>query len=88
MVFVIIVYDVRQDRVTHIHKFLKGYLHWKQNSVFEGRLSKGELSTVIGGITDIIDPEYDMVYIYEAELEKYLTKTILGTPKRETRFIF
>ncbi|MDK2781745.1 MAG: CRISPR-associated protein Cas2 [Archaeoglobi archaeon] len=34
--YVIIAYDVNVQRVNRVKKFLRMYLNWVQNSVFEG----------------------------------------------------
>jgi CRISPR-associated protein Cas2 len=36
LLYVVIVYDVDVARVPKVCKFLRRYLHWVQNSVFEG----------------------------------------------------
>ena len=40
--YIIVVYDVWDKKTNQIHKYLKKRLHWIQNSVFEGELSKSE----------------------------------------------
>lgn len=37
--YVIIVYDIEEDRVDRVNKILKRFLNWRQNSVFEGELA-------------------------------------------------
>jgi len=37
--FVIIVYDVSVDRVSKVCSYLRRYLNWVQNSVFEGNIT-------------------------------------------------
>ncbi len=44
--YVLIVYDVAVERVTKAHKCLKRFLHWRQNSVFEGELTEAKIETV------------------------------------------
>lgn len=41
--YVIIVYDVEIKRINKIRNFLRQYLYWVQNSVFEGEITKSEL---------------------------------------------
>ena len=41
--YVIIVYDVNVERVSKVCNFLRQYLNWIQNSVFEGEITKAEL---------------------------------------------
>ena len=38
--FVIMVYDVGKKRVAKVLKKSRKYLHWVQNSVFEGEISQ------------------------------------------------
>lgn len=44
--YVVIVYDVGVDRVNKVRTFLRQYMNWVQNSVFEGELTKAELLKV------------------------------------------
>lgn len=62
--YYIIVYDVEEKRVPKVCKLLRRYLHWVQNSVFEGELSEGKFSELKYKLLQIIDPEFDSVIIY------------------------
>ncbi len=44
--YVLIVYDISVERVTKVHKCLKRYLNWRQNSVFEGELTEAQIEAV------------------------------------------
>ena len=57
--YIIIVYDVNVDRVNKVNKFLKAYLHWQQNSVFEGKVTKSQYNEIIDKLNnfDSNDPE-------------------------------
>ena len=50
--YVIIVYDVEVERVDKVRKFLRMYLHWRQNSVFEGEISDAQLVKIRTGLTE------------------------------------
>ena len=63
--YVIIVYDVNVERVNKVKSFLRQYLFWIQNSVFEGELTKSEFKKVTDGLMEIIDKESDSVIIYK-----------------------
>ena len=41
--YVVVVYDVGEKRVQKVLKFLRKYLTWIQNSVFEGNVTDAEL---------------------------------------------
>ncbi|HII61483.1 CRISPR-associated endonuclease Cas2 [Pyrococcus horikoshii] len=61
--YVIVVYDVNVERVNRVHKLLKTYLFWRQNSVFEGELSKAQLYELEMRLKRIVK-EDDSVLIY------------------------
>ena len=79
--YVIVVYDVNVDRVNRVKKFLRRYLHWVQNSVFEGELTEADLEEVKLGLKDIIDENEDMVVIYRFRSEKVFKKEVMGFDK-------
>lgn len=82
MPYVIITYDVKNERQKRLHSFLKGYLYWSQNSVFEGNLSVSDLELVKQKISEIIDHDSDSVFIYLAATHKNIKKTIIGIEKK------
>jgi len=79
--YYIFVYDVGQKRVGRIHKFLKKYLFWIQNSVFEGELTEGTLAEVIAGLKKLIKMEIDSIIIFELGNRNYRSKQIVGIEK-------
>lgn len=76
--YLILVYDVEQDRVTKVCKFLRRYLHWVQNSVFEGEVTEAKLERVKSGLKKLIDDETDSIYLYKVRDEKWIDKEIMG----------
>lgn len=84
--YLVVVYDVNVDRVNKVHKFLKSYLHWQQNSVFEGKVTKSQYNEIMDILDDLIDNEEDSIIIYKFPY-KYLEKTILGFEKNPISFI-
>jgi len=81
--YVIIVYDVSVDKVSKLCQFLRQYLYWVQNSVFEGDLTESELKRVEIGIKSIIDEKKDYVIIYKILREDILKKQHIGIRKSE-----
>ena len=80
--YVIIVYDVDADR-THIpRKFLRQYLNHVQDSVFEGKITEGQVAEIKEFLTSEIRSD-ESVFIYTMWGEKYLDKTILGDDPME-----
>jgi len=79
--FAIIVYDVSVQRVTKVCHFLRKYMDWIQNSVFEGELTKSQLKEVEVGLKNIINETEDNVSIYTTHNKEAMTKKTMGTPK-------
>lgn len=79
--YVIIVYDINVDRVNKVKSFLRQFLYWIQNSVFEGELTKSEFKVVVDGLKNIIDEDVDSVIIYKLMMEESLERDILGIEK-------
>ena len=77
--YVIVVYDVDVKRVSKVHRFLRQHLYWRQNSVFEGEVSKAQLYEIkrtLEGLTE----DNDSVPIYELPRGNF-TLHVIGTDK-------
>jgi CRISPR-associated protein Cas2 len=85
--YVIIVYDVNVQRVNKVCQFLRMFLHWVQNSVFEGELTESELMRVEIGLKEIIDENEDSITIYIFPNEKVLERRFIGIRKNEPTFV-
>jgi len=79
--YVIMVYDVEQERVANVCKYLRQSLNWVQNSVFEGELTKAQLAKIKSGLSSIIDAEKDAVIIYTMRDAKWMGREIMGIDK-------
>ena len=79
--FVIISYDVEEKRVAKIHKILKKYLIWTQNSVFEGEISEGQLKQCMAEIATKANKQYDSIYIYRVNNPNHIKKIVYGVEK-------
>ncbi len=82
--YILIVYDVEVKRVTKVHKFLKKYLHWVQNSVFEGELTPAQIEELRSSLNKIIDRELDSILMFVARERRWLEKEIIGKERGET----
>lgn len=82
--YVLIVYDVEVKRVTKVHKFLKRYLHWVQNSVFEGELTPAQIEAMKSGLNKIIDAAADSILMFVARERRWLEKEVIGKERGET----
>lgn len=79
--YVIIVYDVEIKRINRIHKYLKTYLNWTQNSVFEGELTKGQFKEIEIRLKRMINKKIDSVLIFSVENKNTLQRQIIGIEK-------
>ena len=79
--FVMITYDVDVKRVSKVHKILKKYLQWTQNSVFEGEITKGKLDQCLGEISAKLDKHVDSLYVYRVANPRHIEKVVYGTEK-------
>lgn len=82
--YIVLVYDVDVSRVPKVCKFLRRYLHWVQNSVFEGELRESQLEEVRWGLKQLIDPETDSIYLYQVRDARWLNKEIIGQERSPT----
>ncbi len=82
--YTILVYDIGEKRVQKVHKLLKKYLNWVQNSVFEGELTEGKLEAVKLALKKWMVPEEDSVIIYTLGSLKYTDRQIIGMEKNLT----
>ncbi|MCX9012369.1 MAG: CRISPR-associated endonuclease Cas2 [Candidatus Methanoperedens sp.] len=81
--YVVIVYDVGVERVNKIRIYLKQYLNWVQNSVFEGELTEPEYMKIMNHLKEIIDESLDHVICYKSRDKRYLDTEEIGTRKAE-----
>ncbi|MGM7636753.1 CRISPR-associated endonuclease Cas2 [Bacillus sp. Hm123] len=79
--FVIVSYDVDVKRVAKVHKILKKYLTWTQNSVFEGEITEGKLKQCMAEIVEKADQEFDSIYVYRVANPNNIQKVIYGVEK-------
>lgn len=81
--YVIVVYDMGIKRLNKVRIFLKQYLNWVQNSVFEGELTKAEYFIVKSRLEELIDEDEDCIFLYHVRDRKYLGFEEMGTRKVE-----
>lgn len=82
--FVILVYDTLAERNPRALKTCRQYLHWVQNSVFEGELSAGQYRSLVKELTAQLDTSYDSVRIYTVRAPEFIGQHIIGVPLAET----
>ncbi|WP_022855932.1 CRISPR-associated endonuclease Cas2 [Thermodesulfobacterium thermophilum] len=84
MPYLIVTYDIGEERLNKVRKILKKYFMWVQNSVFEGEISEGKLLKCKLELEKVIDKENDSIYFYSLENRLNYRKTVLGIEKDMT----
>lgn len=82
--YYILVYDIGEKRVQKVHKLLKRYLNWVQNSVFEGELTEGKFEAMKIDLKERMQADEDSVIIYKLGSLKYTEREIIGVEKNLT----
>ncbi len=85
--FVILVYDVKQERVAKVLKIARKYLNWVQNSVLEGEITNANLKKLKKELSRIMNLEEDSAIIYQLRTTKYSSREIIGIEKGGTDVI-
>ncbi|MEM2602526.1 MAG: CRISPR-associated endonuclease Cas2 [Candidatus Bathyarchaeia archaeon] len=81
--YVILVYDIGEDRVNKVLKICRKYLTWVQNSVFEGDLTEANFMRLKHELAKVIEKERDSVTFYILRTTAYMKREVLGTVKGE-----
>lgn len=76
--YIILVYDVKQQRVGRMLKLCRRYLHWIQNSVFEGEISEAKLAELLSRIRNLLDEDEDSVILFKSRTHQWLEKEVVG----------
>ncbi len=85
--YLIVVYDADVSRVNKINKFLKTFLYWRQNSVFEGEVSISQFKKIEIGLKKIADEDVDSIMIYKFPDKKSFKLDVVGIEKNPIEFI-
>jgi CRISPR-associated protein Cas2 len=80
-VYVIISYDIGVERVNKVNQFLKRYLYWRLNSLFEGDISESALAEVVDGLEGLINKNQDSILIYQLNSKKNVICTVIGVER-------
>jgi CRISPR-associated protein Cas2 len=84
---IILVYDINERRVQKVLKICRKYLHWVQNSVFEGELTEAQLERLKSELNLIINEEEDSIILYTFKTTWYTNREIIGVDKGNMGFI-
>jgi CRISPR-associated protein Cas2 len=76
--YIILVYDVKQQCVGRMLKLCRRYLHWIQNSVFEGEISEVKLAELLVKARTILNEDEDSVILFKSRTQQWLEKQVVG----------
>lgn len=81
--YVILVYDINEKRVGKMLKLCRRYLHWIQNSVFEGEITEVKLRELEHKAKEMMNPLEDSLIVFRSREERWLEKKVIGKEKNE-----
>lgn len=85
--FVIVVYDANEKRVSKFLKTLRKYLTWVQNSVFEGEIEESGLLKLKAELSRVMVAQEDSVLIYKFRTKHYFQRESIGVEKGRSETI-
>ena len=77
----LIVYDINARRCNKVKSFLREYIFWIQNSVFEGEVTEKEYREIIEGLKELTDENEDSVIIFKVRVPEMMEREIIGVEK-------
>ena len=80
--YVLLVYDIKERRVGKMLKLCRQYLHWIQNSVFEGEISEVKLKELLHKAETFLDLDEDSVIVFKSRTQEWLQKEVLGQERK------
>lgn len=86
--YLIVTYDINEERVNKVRKILRRYLNWVQNSVFEGEITEAKLEKCKMELSFVIDKDEDSIYFYLIENKNNINKSTFGIDKNITDNIY
>ena len=82
MMYIILTYDVNQKRVSKVHKLIKQYLNWIQNSVFEGEIRESKLKELLEKLNRITKEEDKLIYFETPTIKNIIIKDLHNNVKK------
>lgn len=82
--YLILVYDIKQERVGKVCRTLRRRLTWVQNSVFEGEVTDAEFARIQADLAEVTDSAEDSILFYCIRNPKGWEKRVMGQEKLTT----
>lgn len=86
--YLILIYDIKEERVNKILKICRVYLNRIQNSVFEGEISESNFKKLKFELNKIVDKKYDSIMIFNMRTNLAFKREILGLDRFPIENIF
>lgn len=80
----ILVYDFGEKRVGKMLKLCRRYLHWIQNSVFEGEISEVKLKELLIFAEGFMDKSTDSIVLFKHSSVVQMEKQVVGNERMTT----
>lgn len=81
IMYVILVYDMKQERVGRMLRLCRRYLNWIQNSVFEGEISEVKLAELLIKARTVMNEDEDSVLIFKSRTQQWIEKQVVGVER-------
>lgn len=82
--YVILVYDFGEKRVGKMLKLCRKYLHWIQDSVFEGEISEVKLKELLHVAHGFMEDDEDSIILFKHPSKVFLEKEVVGKERSNT----
>ncbi len=79
--YIILVYDVGEERVGKVCKYLRRFLPRVQTSVFEGELPESKLEAMKAGLGKLLVHDRDSALLWVLRDPKWAERQIIGHEK-------
>ncbi|WP_041081243.1 CRISPR-associated endonuclease Cas2 [Thermotoga profunda] len=86
--YLILTYDIEQERVAKVLKICRKYLNWVQNSVLEGEITTAKLEKLKLELQKTIEKSKDSVRFYILKDKSLIDLQLLGQEKGLTNIIY
>lgn len=86
--YLILTYDIEQERVGKVLKICRKYLNWVQNSVLEGEITLAKLEKLKLELQRTIEKSKDSIRFYILKDKSLLDLEILGQEKGVMSIIY
>lgn len=86
--YVILVYDIKEERVVKVLKICRQYLHRIQNSVFEGEITDASFKELKMKLKNIINEDLDSILVFKMRTNNVFKREVIGIEEFPIENIF